>query len=78
MTVYVVATDSFMSGWGEAPGRSLIAAACETSEQVDRALARFNERPEFKRVRFNFRLPRTRAGDHLSIVTPQANPVWFQ
>lgn len=75
--LYAVATDSFMSGWGEAPGRSLIALECGTREQLDRAIYKLEQRPEMKRVRVNLALPKLRAGDHLSVMTPDQNPVWF-
>lgn len=50
--VYVVATDRFMSGWGEAPGRSIVAVECHTSEEVDFAMRVMESRDEMMRVRF--------------------------
>ncbi len=75
--VYMVATDSFMSGWGGAPGRSIVAVECHTSEEVDFAEAKLRERPEMKRVRFCYRKPRLRDGDHLKIFTRADAPFWF-
>ncbi len=77
MTIYAVATDSFMSGWGSAPGRSLVAIKCETNEELDFALAKLEAREEMKRVRINLNLPRVSSNDHLSIWTREENPVWF-
>jgi len=64
-----VATDSFMSGWGCAPGRSLVACPVVSSEDSDAVERRFRLRPEFKRVRFclaNYR-PKLSDRDHLHI-----------
>ncbi len=65
---YVVATDSFLSGWGEAPGRSLYAVAVRTTEEMGDVEWRMGQRSDFKRVRFNMHLPRLREGDHLHVV----------
>ena len=71
---FLVATDSFMSGWGKAQGRSLFAIPL-TSEEINDGMTynrieeRMERRPEFKRVRFVLRdyRPRLSEGDHLSI-----------
>lgn len=65
-----VATDSFLSGWGQAKGRSLV--ACPVVSAADREVVeqRFDRRGEFKRVRYcsgkEYR-PRLGPGDHLHI-----------
>lgn len=49
----VVGTDSFLSGWGHAAGGASYAAwACETSEEVDKAMAWVEGRSDMQRVRF--------------------------
>ena len=66
---FVVATDSFMSGWGQAPGKSYFAVPVRNAEQAEIVEANMEHRSEMKRVRFvlaDYR-PRLRAGDHLSI-----------
>ena len=66
---YVVATDSFMSGWGKATGRSYYAIACGSSESYDDVANRMSHRDEMKRQRYcgkDWR-PHLRQGDHLSI-----------
>ena len=71
---FYIATDSFMSGWGLAPGRSLFAVPVTVAELSDgetckRIEERMERRPEFKRVRFVLRSyrPRLSDGDHLSL-----------
>jgi hypothetical protein len=66
---YVVATDSFMSGWGEAPGRSIYAVPCRSLEQAKIVLDNMQDRTEMKRPRLvgkDYR-PRLRDGDHYSV-----------
>lgn len=67
---FVVATDSFMSGWGHAPGHSYFAVPFSSYESGRIVEANMRARREMKRVRFHYgsrlRL-RMRAGDHLSI-----------
>jgi len=66
--LYAVATDSFLSGWGNAPLRSLYAVACPTYPIVLDILARMRRRTDFQRVRLNLYPPTVRPGDHLAIV----------
>jgi hypothetical protein len=65
---YVVATDRFMSGWGKAPARSLLAIGCASWEQVFDVERRMLRHSEMSRVRVNVHLPRIGRGDHLSVV----------
>lgn len=66
---FVVATDSFMSGWGEAPGRSIVAVPVVDYEDEKRVRERLERRYEMKRVRFCLKdwRPRLFEGDHLHI-----------
>ena len=75
--IYAVATDSFMSGWGNAQGRSLVAIACQTNEDLDFALDKLYRREEMKRVRINLNLPRVGPGDALDVWTRETHPAWF-
>jgi hypothetical protein len=66
---YAVGTDSFMSGWGKAPGRSLYALPCTSYEEAEVCAENLRRRGDMKRVRIvgaDWR-PHMRAGDHLSI-----------
>jgi len=66
---FVVATDKFMSGWGNAPGRSFFAVPCESLEQAEIVEDNMHHRSEMKRVRIvghDYR-PKLRSGDHYSI-----------
>ena len=50
---FVVATDSFMTGWGEAiGGKSFVARPVRSREELDMVTEAFEGRTEFKRVRF--------------------------
>jgi hypothetical protein len=64
-----VATDRFMSGWGEALGTSYVACPVVDWNDADEVEKRFRSRSEFKRVRYcakNWR-PKLHDGDHLHI-----------
>ena len=68
---FVVATDAFMSGWGNAKnGRSIVARPIRDTEECDRLMRLFEDRDEFKRVRYASGRdynPRLRGCDHLHI-----------
>jgi hypothetical protein len=71
---YVVATDSFLSGWGLAPGRALFAVAVGTREERAAVESNMRARSEMKRPRFvrprkSDGRPdvRLQPGDHLSV-----------
>lgn len=64
-----VATDKFLSGWGHAPRRSLVACPVFDNADSEAVELRFIKRNEFKYVRFvgeDYR-PKLYAGDHLHI-----------
>lgn len=65
-----VATDRFMSGWGQALGKSICACPVISSEDADIVERRFRSRTEFKYIRFvggkNY-YPKLNDGDHLHI-----------
>ena len=66
---FVVATDSFMSGWGLAPGKSYFAVPYRATDNPQAIFNRLDDRSEMKRVRYvgkDYR-PKLREGDHLSI-----------
>ena len=68
---FVVATDRFMSGWGQAPGSSYYAVPFSDWDQAVTVEANMRRRSEMKRVRVvgaDYR-PRLGAGDHLSIAS---------
>lgn len=75
---YVVGTDRFMSGWGEAPGTSYYAVAVSSTDEREIVEANMRGRSEMLRVRFNLRPPRARSGDHVSIVGPEEAGPWFE
>lgn len=65
--LYVVATDRFMSGWGEALGNSYFAVAVPSLARANDVERRFRQRSEFKYIRINKHLPRGGKKDHLSV-----------
>ena len=68
---FVVANDKFMSGWGLAPGRSIVACAFHNKKDEEEVYYHFlNKRPEMKYLRVVYGktyTPRMKDGDHLSI-----------
>ena len=71
-TWYAVATDKFMSGWGQAPRKSYYAIPCKNYDQAERAVEYLASRSEMKYVRIAkapYR-PKMQDGDHLSIASP--------
>jgi hypothetical protein len=67
---FVVANDKFMSGWGKAPGRSILAVPFVDEKDRDTILLRVEKRSEMKRVRIVYGKsyhPAMREGDHLHI-----------
>jgi hypothetical protein len=75
---FVVFTDRCLSGWGEASGgRSLYALAVTDGCQEATLRANGEARSDMVRVRTSSRIPRLRAGDHLSIVGPKAAARWY-
>ena len=73
---FMVATDRFMSGWGHAPGRSIVAVPCVSADDAATVERRLILRSEMKRVRWasgNTYRPKLRAGDHLHIYNTQTS-----
>lgn len=59
MTFYVCMTDSFMSHWGRAAGKTnIFCVACDTYAQADRIESAARSRSEMKRVRIQHNPPR--------------------
>lgn len=76
---FVVATDSFLSGWGQAPGTSYYAIAVDTDLEAYIVMDNnLKARPEMKRVRFNLSLPKGGPRDHLVITDKHEAPRFFQ
>ena len=66
--LWAVATDKFMSGWGQAPDKSYVAYPLyDYNEDEKRIIRWMRGRGDFIRVRVNCELPRVREGCHLSI-----------
>lgn len=67
--LFVVATDSALSGWGSARGgRSLYALACRSEDEAATVEANLRRRPEMRRVRICHTFPRAKSCDHLAVV----------
>lgn len=67
---FVKATDKFMSGWGKALGKSVIAVPFTSADDMDKVMERINRRNEMKRVRVvmgNEYHPSLNSNDHLHI-----------
>lgn len=80
---FVVFTDSFLSGWGQAEGgRSLYALAVSSPEEADTVLASGKRRTDMKRGRivrtFKGLCKGTRERDHLMIVDRGEASRWYE
>ena len=77
---FVVFTDTFMSGWGKAPRRSIFAIPVSNPRQAETVLASGKRRTEMHRGRIvkDIRRIRLFAGDHLSIRNPDDCSRWFE
>jgi hypothetical protein len=76
--LYVLANDSFMSGWGDAKNRTnTVILPCADAEEAAKVVAYVKSRPEMKRVRTLHRKPTLRAGILYSLMTREEAPVWF-
>jgi hypothetical protein len=59
MAYFVSMTDKFMSGWGEAEGRtSKYVVECDTTAQANQILHAAHKREEMKYINTSFKRPR--------------------
>jgi len=68
---FAIGTDSYLSGWGQAPRRSLYALPCRDFKEAELCAENLKKRGDMKRVRIvagDWR-PRLRSGDHLHIAS---------
>lgn len=67
--IIIAATDSFMSGWGKAPGKSYCGWACDTWEKAKSIQDWLENRGEMKRVRqvLSGWKPAMKNGDHCHV-----------
>ena len=72
---FVVATDSFLSGWGQAPRRSIYAIPIIDDKYIDIVLDNMEARSDMKRPRYVLKTyrPKLYDGDHLKI--PSVNDI---
>ena len=70
---FIVAHDEFMSGWGDAPGRSMVACPVTSLRDFDRVWKTFEDRSEFVYLRwiggsqYKAKTFLLRSSDHLHI-----------
>lgn len=67
---FVIATDKFMSGWGQAKGKSVVAVPFTSEQDKEKILNRMERRNEMKRVRITYGKeykPKLTTNDHLHI-----------
>ena len=59
MGIFVSMNDSFMSGWGNATGKTnTYSVECDTTAQMEQIAAHARTRPEMKYIRVSQRAPR--------------------
>jgi len=76
---YVVCTDTFMSGWGQARDKDNVliftAGGYATAVKLrDKLLSR----SEMKRVRINSTKPRIKSHWFAQVFIPEKNPLWYK
>lgn len=67
---FIVATDNFLSGWGQAAKRSIVAVPIINDDDRQKVWLRMTVRKEMKRIRIitgNVYRPKLYPGDHLHI-----------
>jgi hypothetical protein len=80
---YVVFRDSFMSGWGQAPRRSLYALAVANPKEASAVLAQGKRRSEMRDGRIidagldGLPAVQLHEGDHLSIADQSCAQRWY-
>lgn len=63
MALYVRMTDTFLSGWGDAAGKTnVLVVECDTKEQHDQIFGAAEFRSEMKRIQTCLYPPKERAG----------------
>ena len=67
VALWAVATDKFMSGWGNAPRKSYVAYPVDEVGTQSKLPDWMEKRSDYKRVRLNLKLPRLHDGDHLAV-----------
>jgi hypothetical protein len=76
---YVVAIDSFLSGWGGAAGgRSYYAVAVSNDRERDVVARNMKRRGDMKSIRYPSILPNITAKDHISIRDRHSAPKFFE
>jgi hypothetical protein len=75
---YVIMVDTFMSGWGDAPGKSYYAIAVDNEEEAKAVMDNATARDEMKNIRLRKVLPRLNEGDHVSVTDKKDAPRWFE
>ncbi len=78
---YVIMTDGFMSGWGQAEGgTSYLAIAVSNQAEADIVLANARARHEMRQIRVCKSLPlqQIKPRDHLSIRDKSSAGRWFE
>lgn len=75
---YVLANDSFMSGWGHARGKiNTVILPCKTRQEAQSVEDYANCRSEMKRVRVVCNKPRLRKGHLYSLLTRDNATAWY-
>lgn len=78
MSIFVSMRDNFMSGWGEAEGKSNVyQVECETQAQADQIKSAAAARSEMSRIKAH---PHQRTSDRNTLVTDkrfsELGPIW--
>ena len=75
---YVLANDSFMSGWGPASGKTnTVVLPCDSRLDAEVVMQNAEDRSEMHHVRIVDNKPRLRPGVLYSLLTKKDSPLWF-
>lgn len=73
-TIYVWATDKFLSGWGHAEGKiHKQVAECPNWDEANRMLRGFEADSSYKYVNWGYRIPSWPASRYTKTVRPSSN-----
>ena len=68
MSIYVKMNDNFMSGWGDADGKTNVyVVECHGQEQVDQIVKAAKARPEMSRIAVVMNCPKDNKGQLVSL-----------
>jgi len=76
---YVLATDTFLSGWGHSKSKDdVLVFVAKDFQQAERIESVLRARGEMKRVRINTTKPRLSESWYVQLFTEETYPSWYK